>query len=320
MTNTTRNDEIIRTVGSLPPGELAAFLAVAEHGGFRAASRSLNQTASALSHAVAGLEKRLKVKLFHRSTRNVSLTEPGRRLSERLMPALAEIGLAVEELHEQASSPSGLVRINCDANAAEQVLVPLLTRFMAQVPTMRFEIRSEGKLVDIAEGGFDCGVRAAELVPDEMVAIPIGPDQQHIVVASPAYLQSAPNVDSPSDLGLHQCIQLRMAGGSIYRWEFQRRGETVVVATTGNLVVDQSRLLLAAALDGCGLAYVTRWMAADALADGSLRQVLYDWTPPYPGLCLYYPRHRHLGTGMRSFLDFMKAEGSRFHEALQTNS
>nr|WP_246697852.1 LysR substrate-binding domain-containing protein [Rhizobium sp. G21] len=226
------------------------------------------------------------------------------------MPALSEIGLAVEELHEQAATPSELVRINCDTNAAEQVLMPLLTRFMKLQPAMRFEIQSEGKLVDIAEGGFDCGVRAAELVPGEMVAIPIGPDQQHIIVASPIYLDNAPPLASPSDLSLHQCIQLRMAGGLIYRWEFQRRGEEVVVATTGNLVVDQSRLLLAAALDGCGLAYVTRWMAADALADGRLRQVLAEWTPPYPGLCLYYPKHRHIGAGMRAFLDFLKANRS----------
>jgi len=310
MAEATRNDEIIRTVSSLPPGELAAFLAVSEHGGFRAASRMLGQTPSALSHAVAGLERRLKVKLFHRSTRNVSLTEPGRRLAQRLMPALSEIGLAVEELHEQSTSLSGLIRINCDANAAEQVLMPLLTRFMKLQPTMRFEIRSEGRLVDIAEGGYDCGVRAAELVPDEMVAIAIGPDQQHIVVASPAYLDGAPAIKIPSDLSLHQCVQLRMASGSIYRWEFQRRGEDVVVTTPGNLVVDQSRLLLAAALDGIGLAYVTRWMAADALANGKLQQVLDDWTPPYPGLCLYYPRHRHFGSGMRAFLNFLKAEGS----------
>lgn len=310
MAEVTRNDEIIRTVSSLPPGELAAFLAVSEHGGFRAASRMLGQTPSALSHAVAGLERRLKVKLFHRSTRNVSLTEPGRRLAQRLMPALSEIGLAVEELHEQSTSLSGLIRINCDANAAEQVLMPLLTRFMKLQPTMRFEIRSEGRLVDIAEGGYDCGVRAAELVPDEMVAVAIGPDQQHIVVASPAYLDGAPAIKIPSDLSLHQCVQLRMASGSIYRWEFQRRGEDVVVTTPGNLVVDQSRLLLAAALDGIGLAYVTRWMAADALVNGKLQQVLDDWTPPYPGLCLYYPRHRHLGSGMRAFLNFLKAEGS----------
>lgn len=101
-------------------------------------------------------------------------------------------------------------------------------------------------------------------------------------------------------------LQLRIPGGSIYRWEFQRRGEDVVVATTGNLIVDQSRPVLAAALDDAGLAYVTPWLAADALANGRLREVLEDWTPPYPGLCLYYLRHRHLGVGLRAFLDFLK--------------
>lgn len=99
----------------------------------------------------------------------------------------------------------------------------------------------------------------------------------------------------------------RMAGGSVYRWEFQRPGEAVVMSTAGNLVVDQSRLLLAAAVDSCGLAYITKWMTAEALIDGRLRQGLAEWTPPYPGLCLYYPRHRCLRAGMRVFLDFLRS-------------
>ncbi|KQS76399.1 LysR family transcriptional regulator [Rhizobium sp. Leaf383] len=301
-------NEIFRTVSSLPPGELAAFLAVAEHGGFRAAARTLEQSASAMSHAVAGLERRLKVKLFHRSTRNVSLTEAGRRLVGRLLPAIKEIGLAVEELEGLSSGPAGLLRINSDANAAEQVLVPLLVSFMKAQPAIRFEIVSDTKLVDIAEGGFDCGVRLAELVPDNMVAVPIGPEQQHIVVASPAYLDSAPKLATPSDIARHRCVQLRLPGGSIYRWEFQRRGETVVIESPGNLVVDHSRLLLAAARTGYGLAYVTKWMAGDSLRDGALVQVLAEWTPTYPGLCLYYPRHRHPGAGMRAFVTFLRAE------------
>lgn len=306
MAKDIRIDEIFRTVSSLPPGELAAFLAVAEHGGFRAAARTLDQSASALSHAVAGLERRLKVKLLHRSTRNVSLTESGRRFVARLVPAISEIGSAVEELRDLNAGPAGLLRINCDANAAEQVLVPLLTKFMETQPAMRFEIVSETRLVDIAEGGFDCGIRLTELVPDDMVAIPIGPDQQHIVVASPGYLDKAPKLLQPSDIALHRCVQLRMSGGSLYRWEFQKRGEAFAIETSGNLVVDHSRLLLAAAHEGYGLAYVTRWMACESLRNGFLRQVLQDWTPPYPGLCLYYPRHRHLSAGMRAFLAFLR--------------
>lgn len=307
MAKDTRIDEIYRTVSSLPPGELAAFLAVAENGGFRAAARTLDQSASALSHSVAGLERRLKVKLFHRSTRNVSLTESGRRFAARLVPAISEIGQAVEELGDMNAAPTSLLRINSDANAAEQVLMPLLTSFLASHPDMRFEIVSDSGLVDIAEGGFDCGVRLRELVPDDMIAIPIGPEQQHIVVGSPSYLENAPVLVQPSDVIHHRCVQLRMSSGAIYRWEFQRRGEAFSVDTVGNIVVDHSRLLLAAAVEGYGLAYVTKWMAMQSLTNGSLKQVLVDWTPPYPGLCLYYPRHRHISAGMRAFLDFLRA-------------
>ncbi len=153
-------------MGLLPPGEWGrAFLAVAEHGGFRAASRVLGQTASALSHAVAGLGRTSQSEALPPFDEERLADGAGRRLAERLMPALSEIGMAVEELHDQAASPSGLVRINCDANAAEQVLMPLFDALHEAAAAMRFEIRSEGRLVDIAEGGFDCGIRAAELVP-----------------------------------------------------------------------------------------------------------------------------------------------------------
>ncbi|MEB2848048.1 LysR family transcriptional regulator [Endobacterium cereale] len=307
MAEDVRIDEIYRTVSSLPPGELAAFLAVAEHGGFRGAARTLDQSASALSHSVAGLERRLKVKLLHRSTRNVSLTESGKYFAARLMPAISEVGKAIQDLQEMNQAPTSLLRINSDANAAEQVLMPLLTRFLQSQPDMRFEIVTDTALVDLAEGGFDCGFRLAEWVPDDMIAIPIGPEQQHIVVASPAYLGCAPSLNQPSDISQHRCAQLRMPSGAIYRWEFQRRGEAISIDTKGNLVVDYSRLLLAAAIEGYGLAYVTRWMAKSHLEDGTLTQVLVEWTPPYSGLSLYYPRHRHISAGMRAFLAFLRA-------------
>lgn len=306
MTKDIRTDEIFRTVGALPPAELTAFLAVSQYGGFRAAARTLDQSASALSHAVASLERRLKVQLFHRSTRNVSLTDAGQRFAQRLTPALVEIGYALEELGTLSGEPASLIRISCDATAAEQVLMPLISEFLISRPNMRFEVVTDTALIDIAKDGFDCGVRLAELVPDEMIAVPIGPEQQHIVVGSPHYLDNAPDISRPADLEHHRCIQLRMPTGAIYRWEFERRGEAFSVATVGHIVVDQSRLLLAAAKAGYGLAYVTRWMAQDALLQGNLRQVLAEWTPPYPGLRLYYPLHRHLSVGMRMFVSFLR--------------
>ncbi len=306
MDEIAQTDALFRTVSALPPGELAAFLAVAQYGGFRSAGRKTGLSPSALSHAVASLETRLTVQLFRRTTRSVSLTEAGQQFFERLAPAVAEIAKAVGELGDYALRPTGLLRINADATAAEQVLEPLILRFMKTYPDMRVEIVSERRLVDIAEDGFDCGIRTEALVPSDMVAVPIGPMQQHIVVGAPAYLAGSAPLKSPADLARHRCIQLRMPSGLPYRWEFQAKGENLIVETNGALVLDNSRLIMAAAIAGFGLAYITRWMAGPALAAGTLQAVLTDWTPAYPGLCLYYPKHRHISVGMRAFLDFAR--------------
>lgn len=300
--------EIFRTVGALSPAELAAFLAVAQFGGFRAAARRCDLSPSALSHSVASLENRLNVQLFHRSTRNVSLTDAGQRFFARLGPALDEIAKAADELSDFNARPSGTLRINADATAAEQVLGPLVLKFMAAFPEVQVEVVSEGRLVDIAEQGFDCGIRPCEIVPDDMIAVPVGPMQQHVVVAAPSYLERAPSLRSPADLHGHRCVQLRMPSGGLYRWEFERRGEALAIETKGGLVLDNSRLILAAAIEGYGLAYLTKWMASPALDKGLLVQVLNDWTPPYPGLCLYYPRHRHLSASMRAFVSFLREQ------------
>ncbi len=307
MDTNLQTDESFRTVSTLPPAELAAFLAVAQYGGFRIAGRKTGLSPSALSHAVASLETRLTVQLFRRTTRSVSLTEAGQVFFERVAPAVGEIAKAVADLGDYALRPTGLLRINADATAAEQVLEPLILNFMKAYPDMRVEVVSERRLVDITEDGFDCGIRTEALVPSDMVAVPIGPMQQHIVVASSAYLAGSAPLKSPADLARHRCIQLRMPSGLPYRWEFQAKGESVTVETNGALVLDNSRLIMAAAIAGFGLGYITRWMAGPALAAGTLKAVLKDWTPAYPGLCLYYPKHRHMSVGMRAFLAFARS-------------
>ncbi|KRD31759.1 hypothetical protein ASE36_21875 [Rhizobium sp. Root274] len=312
MDTNEQHDESFRTTLALSPAELTAFVAVAQSGGFRAAARRCNLSPSALSHSVANLETRLNVQLFHRSTRNVSLTDAGQRFFSRLGPALQEIEQAIEELGDFSATPSGTIRINADATAAEQVPRPMLLKFMASYPGVQIEIVSERRLVDIAEHGFDCGIRSSEIVSEDMIAISLGPMQQHVVVAAPSYLEMAAPLRSPADLTYHRCIQLRMPNGRLYRWEFEHRGEALVVETKGSLILDSSRLILAATLDGYGLGYLTRWMAGPALDQGLLVQALPEWTPPYPGLCLYYPRHRHLSATMRAFVTYLREQASHF--------
>jgi DNA-binding transcriptional LysR family regulator len=292
----------------LTPGfsELNAAAAIAARKSFRAAANDLGISASALSHAVASLESRLGVRLFNRTTRSVSLTPAGEQFLTRVKPAMREIADAMHEVNEQRSTPTGLIRINTSEGAAEQILVPIVTEFLRRYDDVQLEIVTEAGLVDIVADGFDAGVRLAEMVPRDMISIPIGKTQRHVVVGAPSYFTTRTQPRSPSDLKEHVCVRYRLPGGSIYRWEFEKRGQTLSVDITGPLTLDSDRLVLRAALEGAGLAYVSEWSARKALAEGRLIQVLSDWTPPYPGLCLYYPSHRHLAAAMRAFTDLIR--------------
>ena len=287
----------------LTPGlsELNAAAAIATRKSFRGAANDLGISASALSHAVASLESRLGMRLFNRTTRSVSLTPAGEQFLARVKPAMREIADAMHEVNEQRSTPAGLIRINISEGAGEQILAPIVVEFMRRYGDVQLEIVTEGRLVDIVADGFDAGVRLAELVPRDMISIPIGRTQRHVVVGSRSYFASRTKPRSPSDLKEQVCIRYRLPGGSIYRWEFQKRGQVSSVDITGPLTLDSDRLVLRAALEGAGLAYVSEWSAQKALAEGRLIQVLSDWTPPYPGLCLYYSSHRHLAAAMRAF-------------------
>ena len=293
----------------LTPGfsELNAAAAIAARKSFRAAANDLGISASALSHAVASLESRLGVRLFNRTTRSVSLTPAGEQFLTRVKPAMSEIADAMHEVNEQRSTPAGLIRINTSEGAGEQILAPIVTEFLRRYgDDVQLELVTEAGLVDIVADGFDAGVRLADMVPRDMISIPIGKTQRHVVVGAPSYFTTRTQPRSPSDLKEHVCVRYRLPGGSIYRWEFEKRGQILSVDITGPLTLDSDRLVLRAALEGAGLAYVSEWSARKALAEGRLVQVLSDWTPPYPGLCLYYPSHRHLAAAMRAFTDVIR--------------
>ena len=293
----------------LTPGfsELNAATAIAARKSFRAAANDLGISASALSHAIASLESRLGVRLFNRTTRSVSLTPAGEQFLTRVKPAMSEIADAMHEVNEQRSTPAGLIRINTSEGAGEQILAPIVTEFLRRYgDDVQLELVTETGLVDIVADSFDAGVRLAEMVPRDMISIPIGKTQRHIVVGAPSYFTTRSQPRSPSDLKEHVCVRYRLPGGSIYRWEFEKRRQILSVDITGPLTLDSDRLVLRAALEGAGLAYVNEWSARQALAEGRLVQVLSDWTPSYPGLCLYYPSHRHLAAAMRAFTEMIR--------------
>jgi DNA-binding transcriptional LysR family regulator len=294
----------------LHPGlfELNAVAAISAHRSFRAAATELGISPSALSHAIASLEKRLSVRLINRTTRSVSLSEAGERFLARVSPALREIAGALEEVNEFRDTPAGTLRINLMERAAHQILRPVVARFLRRYPDMNVDLTLEGRIIDIVAEGFDAGIRLAESVPQDMVAIPCGPDTRFVVVGAPDYFARAGSPRSPSDLVRHECIRRRLPSGKLYRWELEKRGEQMAVDVPGRLTLDNDSLMVEAAVEGLGLAFLSDFWVTGHLAAGTLQAVLEDWTPPFAGLRLYYPRHRHMTAGLRVFVDMLREE------------
>jgi DNA-binding transcriptional LysR family regulator len=282
--------------------ELNAVVAVAARHSFRAAAAELGMSPSALSHAIAGLEQRIGVRLFNRTTRSVSLSEKGARFIERVRPALGEISAAMEVAKDIADRPVGRLRINSPEEAARQIMSPIVAMFLKRFPEMEVDVVTDRRLVDVLGEGFDAGVRLREEVPRDMVAVACGPEQSFAVVGSPDYFRGRTRPATPRDLARHNCIRRRMPSGTIGRWRFEKRGAEIAVDVRGTLTVDNQDLMVEAALNGLGLAYVRDWLVAPDLAAGRLIRALDDWTPAFPGFCLYYPAYRHMAAGLRAFV------------------
>jgi DNA-binding transcriptional LysR family regulator len=290
--------------------ELNGLMAVAAHRSFRAAAAELGVSPSSLSHAVASIERRLGVRLFNRTTRSVSLTEAGEGFLVRVQPALREIADAVETVNRFRDTPAGLLRINASEAAAERAL-PIVLSFMAAYPDMRIDLVSEGRMIDIVAGGFDAGLRHAQAVPQDMVSLSLGIDEARIVVATSGYFEGRGVPRTPADLFSHECLHARMPSGAIRHWEFERHGEEISINPPGRLMLGSPDLTLQAARAGAGVAYVSQRSAAEDLASRRLVQVLAEWTPPFPGVCLYYPRQRLPSAGLKAFIQHFQAERRR---------
>jgi DNA-binding transcriptional LysR family regulator len=224
---------------------------------------------------------------------------------------LSAIRDAVEGVNRHRVQPSGTLRLNTSAGAARRVLGPLIFEYMKLHSQMAVDIVTEGKLIDIVKDGFDAGFRLAEHVPGDMIAVPLGLDQRLILVAAPSYLAGRAHPRTPADLAEHDCIRMRLSGGAIYRWELEKDGVATLFDAPGRLTLDDSTLIREAALAGFGIAYISEWDVAADLASGRLVQLMDEWTPPFPGLCLYYPGRRHVPAGLRALIDLIQTKSAR---------
>ena len=288
------------------PSDLTAFLAIARHRSFRKAAVALAVTPSALSHAIRTLEERIDVRLFNRTTRSVSLTEAGARLFERVQPAFRDIDDALEELAGYRGTPMGALRINAAHAGARLALMPVIAPFLAAHPAITLEVFAQNAAIDVVGEGFDAGVRLGEIVAADMIAVRLGPRQRFAAVASPSFLERWGTPDSPRQLAGMPCVRHRFDTGATYRWEFERDDDRVAIDVRGPFTTNSQELMVMAALDGVGIAFVLEGLVREPLERGALVRILERWCPQFPGLHIYYPGRRQVPAPLRAFLDFVR--------------
>ena len=291
--------------------DLNAFLAVARANGFRDGARASGGSASGLSEAVRRLETELGVRLLNRTTRSVMPTEAGQRLLSRLGPALNEVHSALEVVNSFRSRPAGTLRLNVPVSAVRLTLPAIVPPFLAAFPDIKLEVIVDDSFVDVLAAGCDAEIRYGERLEKDMIAVPIRPRvQRFATAASPAYLDRCGRPHHPRELLKHACLRGRFTSGAMPPWEFERKGEIVLVDPTGPLLVQigvAADLAVAAALAGTGIVYLFEDWLRPHFDSGALEPILQPWWQSFPGPFLYYPGRRLLPAPLRAFVDFIKS-------------
>lgn len=290
---------------SLPP-QLPLFLAVARHKSFTAAAREHGVSRSAVSQAVRQLEEALRVVLFQRTTRSVSLTDAGKRLLEGAGPAMSQTLALLEEVSAQPGELVGRLRISVPSVAVPYVITPVLPAFHERHPRICVEIVSEGRLVDIVEEGYDAGIRLTESIERDMVQVRLTEAFRFVIVGSPKYLAARGTPKRPEELLEHTCINLRATSGALYAWELERGKRTWRVPVEGDVLANDSGLRVALTEAGLGLSYVFEPMVAAQLRAGKLKRVLEPFAATVPGFFLFFPSRAQRSPALRAFVEAAK--------------
>src|ERR1700675_586885 len=229
--------------------DLTAFVAVADRLSFRAAASQLGVTPSALSHSMRQLEERLGVRLLHRTTRSVSLTDAGRRLLDRLRPAIDQIAGALEDLNQERERPMGRLRIYAIHTAAVAIVAPIWKRFLSTYPEVHLELAVGEAPLDIVAKGFDAGIGPHDRAPADMIAVRVMGPMKFAAVGAPTYFARRPPPRTPEDLARHCCVQYRRAAdGDVMVWPFERNRKSRRLSVEGHVMVDDSALAVRAAV------------------------------------------------------------------------
>lgn len=285
---------------------LLAFSETAKHGGFAAAARAMGTNPSTVAKAVGRLEASLGLRLFHRTTRQVRLTNDGEQLYERCQRVLAEL----DDLQTAAGNRaeiSGTLRVNMPIVYGRKVIQPVLARLVAQHPALELDLRLSDAYVDLVRDGIDVAIRIGHLNDSSLAARRFA-SQQIILVASPGYLRQHGTPANLRDLALHRYVLFRMpTSGRDRPLQFSVRGRLHALAPTHGSRMDDGEAMVRAAALGMGLTQVPDYMAEDELADGRLVEVLPQLRAPVMPIHAVMPANRMVPARVRVLLDALQA-------------
>ena len=269
---------------------LQTFVAIAEHGSLRAASRHLGVNPPAVSHQLKCFEQRLGTPLFLRSTRSLALTDVGRALLDGSRHLLGRLETALDEARQAGGAQVGHLRITMPYRAWQLIVSPGLAAFQSAYPRIELDLSIDEGLTDIVARGFHAGIRLGDHLQNDMVAVRLSPEEKAAYFASPGYIARHGRPERPEDLLNHTCIRYRqISSGDIAPWQFVSPEGERIVSVNGGLIVDDLRVAVEAANQGLGISWSLRRGVQDRLDQGNLVQVLNAHTPSRPGFFLYYP-------------------------------
>ena len=183
---------------------------------------------------------------------------------------------------------------------------PKLAKFTREYPDVVLDITADDSRLDIVAGGFDAGIHFGEYIQKDMIAVRVSKDHRAAIVGAPSYFKSHPKPNTPQDLLNHRCINFRHGNAGVYRWEFDKGKKSLSVAVNGPLIVDDVEIVIRAAIDGIGLAFVGEDKVKDDLSNRTLIRVLEDWCQPFPGFFLYYPSRRQQPAALSALITTLK--------------
>ncbi|MFM2041779.1 MAG: hypothetical protein RLY86_355 [Pseudomonadota bacterium] len=287
--------------------DLRLFTLVAETRSFTRAAEKLNLSKSAASRRIAELEETLGARLFHRTTRSISLTQVGQSFHQRIAQILSDLDEAERSVADERTAPRGVLKVAAPMSFGIRHLGAAICDFMARFPEVEVDMDLSDRYVDLVEEGYDLAVRIGRLKDSSLIARRICPARM-VVCAAPDYLKRRGRPGVPQDLTQHDC--LLYTGAQRDEWVFRARPgaeETVAIRITGRLKANNGDLLRAAAVGGQGVITMPTFIVGDDLAAGRLVPCLLDHMVEPGAVHCVYPANRHLSPKVRAFVDFMTA-------------